>query len=349
MKDQARAEEARPAQEPLGTLLVRRGLITGEQLEAALAEQEQTGAQLGAIVVARGFVRPETVAQALATQHGGLLKTEYGFATTFGPVAPQAKGPILAPPVSTDPKPGPAGGNGTQPALRTVAADSPAALERIALLEAAVAARDAAIASFNETAEEWKAALEQRDDLLRRLAAERDSASETLQACEATIARLEEALEGAAAGAEDTTEADELRAKLAERDEVLAEVEQVRDKALWQIAELQSAREASLAQLRTAKGELAARDARLHELSTELDAARAQLAQADAQTTEHAPPPSGHLLFFQGADGYEIVERPGPPPEAGDLIDVGGESKLVVLVAVTPIPGARVLCAYLSA
>src|SRR5689334_13474524 len=71
-------------QEPLGTMLVRRGLISDDQLQAALAEQKASGQPLGAIVVARGFAPAATIAQALATQHGGLLKTEYGFATGFG-------------------------------------------------------------------------------------------------------------------------------------------------------------------------------------------------------------------------------------------------------------------------
>ena len=67
--------------EPLGSLLVSRGHITEDELELALTEQKATGRPLGEIVVARGFAAAPTVAQALATQHGGLLKTEYGFAT----------------------------------------------------------------------------------------------------------------------------------------------------------------------------------------------------------------------------------------------------------------------------
>jgi uncharacterized protein (DUF3084 family) len=70
--------------EPLGSLLVSRGHITEEQLELALTEQKATGRPLGEIVVTRGFAPAPTVAQALATQHGGLLKTEYGFATGWG-------------------------------------------------------------------------------------------------------------------------------------------------------------------------------------------------------------------------------------------------------------------------
>ena len=99
--------DTRSAQEPLGTMLVQRGLITPEQLAEALAEQKASGEPLGKIVVARGFAAPATIAQALATQHGGLLKTEYGFATGFGsanqaPVAISAPPAMIsAPPVSS--------------------------------------------------------------------------------------------------------------------------------------------------------------------------------------------------------------------------------------------------------
>jgi hypothetical protein len=96
----AGAEETRPATEQLGTLLVKRGLITAEQLTAALADQQASGEPLGKIVVARGFVSPAMVAQALATQHGGLLKTEYGFATGFGSASGSPVAMLSAPPVT---------------------------------------------------------------------------------------------------------------------------------------------------------------------------------------------------------------------------------------------------------
>jgi type IV pilus assembly protein PilB len=54
----------------LGSLLVRDGLLAPEQLEAALAEKEQTGHRVGEIVVQRGWVSPASVARALAEQHG---------------------------------------------------------------------------------------------------------------------------------------------------------------------------------------------------------------------------------------------------------------------------------------
>src|SRR3954451_25073467 len=78
--------------EPLGSLLANRGHITEEQLELALTEQKVTGRPLGEIIIARGFAAAPTVAQALATQHGGLLKTEYGFATGWAGAATASPG-----------------------------------------------------------------------------------------------------------------------------------------------------------------------------------------------------------------------------------------------------------------
>src|SRR5207237_1274695 len=49
--------------------------------QAALAEQTQTGRRLGEIVVERGYMSGAALANALATQHGGVVRTEYGIAT----------------------------------------------------------------------------------------------------------------------------------------------------------------------------------------------------------------------------------------------------------------------------
>jgi type IV pilus assembly protein PilB len=53
----------------LGTMLVRAGLLTAEQLEEALAEKAETGKRLGEIVVDRGWVPSSDLAKALAEQH----------------------------------------------------------------------------------------------------------------------------------------------------------------------------------------------------------------------------------------------------------------------------------------
>jgi hypothetical protein len=53
---------------PLGTLLVRRGLLDAEQLEMLLAEKEASGLRIGELGVAFGWVSSADVAQALAQQ-----------------------------------------------------------------------------------------------------------------------------------------------------------------------------------------------------------------------------------------------------------------------------------------
>ena len=72
---------ADPAQRrQLGELLVEKGVLTDAQLQVALEEQRRSGAPLGEILVQLGFSIGPTVGNALAEQHGGPLRTEYGFA-----------------------------------------------------------------------------------------------------------------------------------------------------------------------------------------------------------------------------------------------------------------------------
>ena len=94
------AESAASARDTplLGSVLIEHGLLNEEQLAAALAEQKGTGAPLGKVLIELGFVEPAVVALALATQSGGVLKTEYGFATGFRPR--QEGAPVLEPPLS---------------------------------------------------------------------------------------------------------------------------------------------------------------------------------------------------------------------------------------------------------
>src|SRR4051794_27503742 len=53
----------------LGTMLVRAGLLSAEQLEEALAEKAETGKRLGEIVVDHGWVPSSDLAKSLAEQH----------------------------------------------------------------------------------------------------------------------------------------------------------------------------------------------------------------------------------------------------------------------------------------
>ncbi len=59
----------KPAWLPLGTLLVRKGLITNEQLELALLDQQKTGLRLGELLVHWGWVDSTAISEALAEQY----------------------------------------------------------------------------------------------------------------------------------------------------------------------------------------------------------------------------------------------------------------------------------------
>ena len=63
------ATTEKPAWLPLGALLLREGLITPEQLELGLLEQEGSGRRLGEILVSFGWVTGREVARALAEQY----------------------------------------------------------------------------------------------------------------------------------------------------------------------------------------------------------------------------------------------------------------------------------------
>jgi hypothetical protein len=54
----------------LGTILLRRGRVTQERLDAALADVETTGRRLGDILLERGWLYESELAQALAEQTG---------------------------------------------------------------------------------------------------------------------------------------------------------------------------------------------------------------------------------------------------------------------------------------
>jgi hypothetical protein len=300
------------AQELLGALLVSRELITPAQLDEALEEQETSGLQLGQIIVARGFASAATVAQALATQHGGLMKSEYGFATGFGTGA-SVPGTVDAPPVSPvsarreaaeaarrDPEVSAAPAEGPREAVSPEREDVPTA--RVADLEAQIAELTAGAFAWERTYGALKQELEQ---LRASFAAGETERAELEQKLTSEIGR------NAA-----------LRVKAAEEQSASAA--------------------ASTAQLEQQKAIAAKLEQRVAALETQLEERQAEPA-ASAETD----PWSGakaHLLFFQGSKGYELVEKPGPPPAPGTYVD----GHVVARVALGAVPAA-LPCAYLVA
>ncbi|MDX6441073.1 MAG: hypothetical protein QOE43_802 [Gaiellaceae bacterium] len=275
--------------EPLGALLASRGHITEEQLELALTEQKATGRPLGEIIVARGFAPPPTVAQALATQHGGLLKTEYGFATGWGGgVVPDAE---QAPPVQA------ALANDESVALR-------ASLEEH---KKALAAWQQAHKDLQEKlAEAQKPTAPADDPRLTRLAAERESMQAELTARDASIEQLKASVATIEAGraeleralANEVERGTAMRAELAASgtsESVRAELEQrlagledeVAERLKGAAAEFESSRVGLEQQLTEARervasleADIATRDASIEELRASAATVEAELAAA---------------------------------------------------------------------
>ena len=62
------ASESRPRRPSLGALLLQEGLVTDEQVKAALTEGLRTGERLGEVVVRKGWLTDERIAELLARQ-----------------------------------------------------------------------------------------------------------------------------------------------------------------------------------------------------------------------------------------------------------------------------------------
>jgi hypothetical protein len=107
----------------LGEVLLQHGIVNADQLAVALAEQQKTGRPIGEIIVELGYAPGPIVAQALATQRGGMVKTEYGYATGFTSVAAPATAPPK--PSSSDPK------DETIAELRRIVVSREAEIERL--------------------------------------------------------------------------------------------------------------------------------------------------------------------------------------------------------------------------
>lgn len=323
--------------EPLGALLVTRGHLTEEQLELALTEQKATGRPLGEIVVARGFTPAPTVAQALATQHGGLLKTEYGFATGWGGgVAPELEASGLPP-------------------LHDEAASLRSSIEEH---KKALAAWQQSHKELQEQLAEAKQAAPPADDpRLARLAAERETMQAELAARDAAIEQLKESVATIEAGraeleqalAHEVERGAAFRAELAAAGASETVSSELEERLSTLEAETEERLEAAGSELESVRTKLEAELAAAQDRAATLEA---DVASRDAEIAELRAVPAGrwdsaesHLVFFQGAEGYELHERSGPPPSEGSRVG----AQIVARISAAPLPGSALPCAYLVA
>jgi hypothetical protein len=83
-------------------------------------------------------------------------------------------------------------------------------------------------------------------------------------------------------------------------------------------------------------------------LSSESEAAAAESVRDDGEPAAAQPEGEGeHLLFIGTSNGYEIIVRPGGPPQPLDVILLGDDAPFrVTKVAGSPLPDDARRCAY---
>jgi hypothetical protein len=90
----------------------------------------------------------------------------------------------------------------------------------------------------------------------------------------------------------------------------------------------------------------------LDETTQELARVNAELVQArqelEASRVTAVAPDDKHLLFVPGPEGYTMVERTGPPPEAGSVIQHGAAAFTVLKVGASTLLGLPIHCALLA-
>ena len=308
--------DARPR---LGDLLLSAGLITEEQLDESLALARTAGKPLGHVLVERGLVPSHSIAMALADQHGGPLKTEYGFAT--GRSSTQG---LRAPPDEA---------SGASPALRLASAPL---REELAQADEAAARRDT-----EAQVTELRAEVEELQSVLAAERAGRAAEAAALEATQAALVAVREELAAALAdthGLQTTLSAERELHHQSHR-EVTAATEALRAR----VTELEAAAreiEASAVSLDT-----------VDELRAVIELQEQALATASARERASIPCYSSgtHFLFAPSADGYELLERSGPAPAPGEVVELSGRRTCRVLrVGPAPFPGATEACAYLE-
>ena len=357
---------------PLGRVLVEQGLLTGDELERALAEQQTTGQRLGETIVKLGFVSGPELAAALASQYGIELTTEKGFGTGLRSEIQRRHESDRRRVVQLVPDP---------PTHLEAVPDEPEAEPEV---DETPTGEEMLLAQLEEQWAKLAAAEAALADRERELAELTESRAHDLEEQQSKVTALEAALadrerelaEVAERHAHDLHQLEEQQSKLAaaeavlaDRERELAELAERHAHDLHQLEEQQSKvtgleaalveRERELAESAASRQQLEelaesrARDA--HDLEELIEGLRTQVQELQVALTEpeeSAPAaPTSHLVFVQLGERYELVSRDGPPPELSTslyLPDVDEGSFVVAGSRRSPLPGDARPCVFVQ-
>ena len=324
-------EAAEQAWRPLGELLLSKNLIARAELDAALAEQDETGKLLGAILVDRGFISGPALAIALAEQYGVELDQQQGFGTGLwaeierrhrserginDPDEPQVNATV----VKFEPP---------QVSLEAVPDPEPEPDPQLVRLE-----------EENRRLQEEIARLHTEFTQLRVIEPEPDPQLEWL---EEENRRLQGEVENLNAEVE--------KLQVPDPDPQLERLEEENRRLQGEVEGLSEA----VAQLQAPDPqlqELEAENKRLQEEIERLHSEFTRLRLSEAERVEPEPEPElpkTHVLFVPTPRRYLLLERQGPPPGAGTELSLSEGSFVVGKVGRAPVPGERRACAFLLA
>jgi hypothetical protein len=179
-----------------------------------------------------------------------------------------------------------------------------------------------------ERARELRTAVE---EMLRHGSAELDERHAKLNELAAELGQREEALAAAEHG-------------LTERRGELGAVE-LRRAAQERREEAVAEREATLERVAASLQE---RERALEQRRLEVEERERQPMPVTVQPEEQpAPIETAHLVFAAG-DRYRLLEREGPPPAPGSVVELDGQRFAVQRLGASPLPGDRRRCAYVD-
>jgi hypothetical protein len=194
--------------------------------------------------------------------------------------------------------------------------------------------------------DERQAELAESELVRSRLADECASSQEDRAEARTSLAEAESQLEGLRSQVASFEQA------LSQRETELAESELVSARLADDCARAREGWAEAQASLAEAEKQLDAREAHVAALESELGSLRNRLPAPQtlrpARLEEaSAPEPASHLRLVPQRGGYALSEIPGPPPSAGERVEVNSQRFGVARVGRSPLPADARRCAFL--
>ena len=300
-------------EERLGQIMVDRGLLSEQQLAAALAEQRRERRPLGELLVALGFVSSAVVSDALAEQKGWARGTDFGFSD-------RPRRHLHAVPTELPPSPEPDA---------AAAEPGPAPMQR---------ARTNDLDAPRVLVEEQAAELAGPQH-------ERPSADQARPHARLDSGRTQGRI---APRREPVAEARRSIGTQRPGSKRQPPVDDEQRHAQLELDTLRAQHRRDLEQIGALRQLLETSEVACARLRRQLD----QVQRSTNGTGRPPAGNDTHKLFIATAVGYRLLERSGPAPEVGTTIELNdGDTvtrHLVSKVVRPPLPDASGLCAYLQ-